>query len=272
MEFKPTTVTARSTDIHVSSSHIIAPDKVLFLTRNCSYHISPRKHMMWYSLEVPCPWTDCMDTHAHLSLHCSYVTYMQQHGHHDTLVLGISQHFIVDHRFCKTDWLPINNRLANWRKYINSYFSSLPGTYSWLQINKRGIQIIFILFLHENICCGYSLEVPPWGASSEYPQHMFSWRKISVLLGWLFQLVDYKKSFRSLVKRGKSDWGLIIIDHQWQHYDTQIKFCHSKWYWLTPWKEALFRKNIHIHLSSAKWKCAFRAVKVKVNLGIHTDW
>ena len=30
--------------------------------------------------------------------------------------------------------------------------------------------------LHENICCGYSLEVTCWGASNEYPQHMFSWR------------------------------------------------------------------------------------------------
>ena len=33
------------------------------------------------------------------------------------------------------------------------------------------------LFLHENICCGYSLEAPRQGASNEYPQHMFSWRK-----------------------------------------------------------------------------------------------
>ena len=32
------------------------------------------------------------------------------------------------------------------------------------------------LFLHENICCGYSLEVPQWGTSNEYPQHMFSWK------------------------------------------------------------------------------------------------
>ena len=27
--------------------------------------------------------------------------------------------------------------------------------------------------LHENICCGYSLEVPRRGTSNEYPQHMF---------------------------------------------------------------------------------------------------
>ena len=32
---------------------------------------------------------------------------------------------------------------------------------------------IFFLFLHENICCGYSLEAPRWGASNEYPQHVF---------------------------------------------------------------------------------------------------
>ena len=31
----------------------------------------------------------------------------------------------------------------------------------------------FFLFLHENICCVYSLEVPHWGTSNEYTQHMF---------------------------------------------------------------------------------------------------
>ena len=33
---------------------------------------------------------------------------------------------------------------------------------------------MFFLFLHENICCGYSLEVPQWGTSNEYQQHTFS--------------------------------------------------------------------------------------------------
>ena len=32
-------------------------------------------------------------------------------------------------------------------------------SYTYLQI-KEGIQIILLFFLHENICCGYSLEVP----------------------------------------------------------------------------------------------------------------
>ena len=36
--------------------------------------------------------------------------------------------------------------------------------------------LIFFLFLHENICCGYSLEAPCQGASNEYPQPMFSWK------------------------------------------------------------------------------------------------
>ena len=35
---------------------------------------------------------------------------------------------------------------------------------------------IFFFFLHKSICYWYSLEVPHWGTSNEYPQHMFSWR------------------------------------------------------------------------------------------------
>ena len=36
--------------------------------------------------------------------------------------------------------------------------------------------LIFFLFVHENIYCGYSLELPQWGNSNDYPQYMFSWR------------------------------------------------------------------------------------------------
>ena len=35
--------------------------------------------------------------------------------------------------------------------------------------------VLDIFFLHKNIYCGYSLEVPHWGTSNEYPQCMFSW-------------------------------------------------------------------------------------------------
>ena len=63
--------------------------------------------------------------------------------------------------------------------------------------DKRGIHIIVILFLHENICCGYSLEVPRRGASHEYQQHMFheEIRKISVLSvlksAWAYAVLQY---------------------------------------------------------------------------------
>ena len=58
-------------------------------------------------------------------------------------------------------------------------------------LNKKilirvGIRSVFFLFLHENICCGYSLEVPWRGASNEYPQHMFLWtNKKNIKYFWI---------------------------------------------------------------------------------------
>ena len=44
---------------------------------------------------------------------------------------------------------------------------------------------IFFLFLNENICCGYSLEAPRWGASNEYHNICFHEEiKISTFFGW----------------------------------------------------------------------------------------
>ena len=48
--------------------------------------------------------------------------------------------------------------------------------------------LISFLFLHENICCGYLLEVPQRGASNEYPQHMFSWRNKKNIM-WIPHLI-----------------------------------------------------------------------------------
>ena len=47
-----------------------------------------------------------------------------------------------------------------------------------------GIRLIFFLFPHENICCGYSLEVPQGGISNEYLNICFRGeiRKISALM------------------------------------------------------------------------------------------
>ena len=50
--------------------------------------------------------------------------------------------------------------------------------------------IIFILFLHENIFCGYSLEAPCQG-TSDYTQHIFSWRNKKNVGTFLFAKVLY---------------------------------------------------------------------------------
>ena len=44
--------------------------------------------------------------------------------------------------------------------------------------------LMFFLFLHENICCGYSLEVPHRGTSNEYPQHSFHGEIRKILSGY----------------------------------------------------------------------------------------
>ena len=56
----------------------------------------------------------------------------------------------------------------------------------WLKLSRAmggGTNIRFLLFLHENIRCGYSSEAPWRGASNENLQHMFSLRnkKISII-------------------------------------------------------------------------------------------
>ena len=38
------------------------------------------------------------------------------------------------------------------------------------------LMIILGYFFYGNIYCGYSLEVPRWGTSNEYPQYMFLWK------------------------------------------------------------------------------------------------
>ena len=60
------------------------------------------------------------------------------------------------------------------------------------------------VYSHKNICCGYSLEVPPWGTSNEYPQNMVSWKckkhSYSILFVWkkcLFWSYEFNVSFCS---------------------------------------------------------------------------
>ena len=53
-----------------------------------------------------------------------------------------------------------------------------------------GPRLIFILFLHVNICCGYSLEAPRQGTSNEYHSICFHGeiRKLSIIFYWKMRL------------------------------------------------------------------------------------
>ena len=63
--------------------------------------------------------------------------------------------------------------------------STAPDKALFFKQKKK--MLIFFLFVHETVCYGYSLEAPRWGASNEYPQHMFWWtNKISILFSILY--------------------------------------------------------------------------------------
>ena len=54
---------------------------------------------------------------------------------------------------------------------------------------------MFFLFLFENICYGYSLEVPQRGTSNEYPQYMFSWRNKKNIFPGTYSYLDLSTIF-----------------------------------------------------------------------------
>ena len=133
-----------------------------------------------------------------------------------------------------------------------------------LQI-RGGIHIIFFLFLDENICCGYSLEAPRWGASNKYPQHMFSLRnkkdisifrmkKVPYLLlwslfhyllmwlktaGWVASSTDPDRTSHSVV----SDLGLYCL-HRSVCPNTQGMVISKRNSELTTYMKSIFTLNI----------------------------
>ena len=134
-----------------------------------------------------------------------------------------------------------------------------------------GIGQIFFLFLHENICCGCSLEAPQWGASNEYPQHMFSCRnkkKISILFGWkkcLFWSCGMLHSSEVMVINIRCLWKLA-----WLLSDRAVALCRCWNLAFVGVDERLFVANncqfiritFRSHLSyedCALWKPALRA-------------
>ena len=61
---------------------------------------------------------------------------------------------------------------------------------------------IFLLFLKENICCGYSLEAPRRGASNEYPQHIFLLRNNKKRISLIWRDDNNANNLNSYMKKG----------------------------------------------------------------------
>ena len=62
---------------------------------------------------------------------------------------------------------------------------------------------MFFLLLHKNLRCGYSLEVPHWGISNEYPHHIFAWRNKKNINDFWFK--------KWLVCENISQWCLLVF-------------------------------------------------------------
>ena len=58
----------------------------------------------------------------------------------------------------------------------NHIFSPFSILYSGNVISYIARDKYFLIFPRKHMLW-YSLEAPPWGASNEYPRHMFSWKK-----------------------------------------------------------------------------------------------
>ena len=93
-------------------------------------------------------------------------------------VLGINSYSHEQPPPCNTFLIPQDTCFLSTVPSIKSHFLTTATA-----PDKRDIEIIVLLVLYINICCGYSLEASKRGASNVYPQHMFLCRnKIKINL------------------------------------------------------------------------------------------
>ena len=72
------------------------------------------------------------------------------------------------------------------------------GPKSVCPTDKTYLKLTVFLFLEENIFCGYSLEAPPWGASNEYPQHMYSSKNKKLYMYLIIWILFSARAMKSL--------------------------------------------------------------------------
>ena len=87
--------------------------------------------------------------------------------------------------------------------------------------DKKSFQVIFFFFLfQENLCCGYSLEVPHWGTSNEYHNICFHKKyKENISIFCLRKVLYLELSCKEKKKKKKKEkkktsivclWGKIL--------------------------------------------------------------
>ena len=124
--------------------------------RDPDYFSSLHKNMLRYSLEVPL-WST-FNEYLNADMHMDRVMqFMDRVMQFMDRVMQFMDRVMQLSNFTTCPWTQVNsqNPLSQW------------------ELLAQNIDIFF-LFLEENIRCVYSLEVPRWGTSNEYPQHMFS--------------------------------------------------------------------------------------------------
>ena len=89
--------------------------------------------------------------------------------------LGILRYPLSAHWRLWSDWAGAQADLS--LPWAHSHFVGFVTRWLIWQYSKDN----FLQFSIKNICCGYSLELPPQGDSNEYPQHMFLWRNMKII-------------------------------------------------------------------------------------------
>ena len=102
--------------------------------------------------------------------------------------------------FGLTQWLPCHSLYKRVIQRIISQPLSLEETfmlYSWKKRASAGLWLrvcyenLILIFLNQNICCGYSKEPSQWDGSFEHPKHMIKLmgKKIFTTLCWKFMFI-----------------------------------------------------------------------------------
>ena len=103
------------------------------------------------------------------------------------------------HNICFYGEIRKISQLFGWRKHLYLelllyliYIALEEAEFCWEYVD------ILLIFFNQNIYCGYLLELPHWGCSSECPQYMIWWRikkvkKIKILLLSGISLYDFSR-------------------------------------------------------------------------------